>query len=72
MEWLKAIRMKHGLSQNAAAEEIGITQASYSNIESGKRKPRIETAKLIGNRFGFCWARFYEDEDAAAGKEARE
>lgn len=60
MEWLKIIRMGKGVSQKMVADHVHITQPSYANIESGKRRPAVETAKAIAEFFGFPWQRFYE------------
>lgn len=61
-EWLIAIREKAGLSQKAVSERVGISQPSYFNIEQGKRRPSVETAKSIAEVLGFDWTRFYEEE----------
>ena len=45
------------------SKAIGIAQASYSNIENGKRRPSVEMAKKIAGVLGFEWARFFEEEE---------
>jgi transcriptional regulator with XRE-family HTH domain len=40
---LVARRMMSGYSQEAIAEELGVTQSSYSKFESGKAKLPIQT-----------------------------
>jgi len=49
------------MSQGDVAEQSGIVQQSYQQIESGKNRPRIETARRIAKTLGFDWTRFYED-----------
>lgn len=46
-EKLKCARLDKQLSQNAAAELIGITRACYANYEQGIREPSIATIKNI-------------------------
>lgn len=59
--WLIAIREKKKLSQKYVSEEVGITQPSYSNMERGKIRPSVKTAKAIADVLGFDWTKFYED-----------
>ncbi|MFR5994159.1 MAG: helix-turn-helix domain-containing protein [Oscillospiraceae bacterium] len=58
MEWLKAIRGK--ISQREVAENAGITQAFYCEIEKGKKKPSVDVAKRIAEVLGFEWTKFFE------------
>lgn len=58
MNWLKAIR--GAKSQREVAEQAGITQAFYCEIESGKKRPSVPTAKKIADTLGFDWTRFFE------------
>jgi len=60
-EWLVRIREERKMSQGDVAEQSGIVQQSYQQIESGKNRPRIETARRIAKTLGFDWTRFYED-----------
>lgn len=64
MVWLKAMRERKNLSQGDVSEAVGITQASYSNIENGKRTPSVPVAKKIAAVLGFDWTRFYEEDGA--------
>ena len=41
---LRALRQARGLSQDAVALQAGITQASVSNYETGKREVTVATA----------------------------
>ena len=63
MIWLKAIREGVGLSQADVSKAANIAQASYSNIENGKRRPAVPVAKRIAAVLGFDWTRFYDDND---------
>ena len=60
MEWLVAIRKEKMLSQKLVADNVGITQPTYANIENGKRRPSVEVAKRIANVLDFNWTEFYE------------
>ena len=44
---IREIRKKLGLSQEYIAEKLGVTQASYSCKEAGKRKFSIEELKIL-------------------------
>lgn len=61
MEWLKEIRSKAKITQESIAALVGIERASYSNIESGERRPSVETAKKIADVLGFDWVLFFPD-----------
>lgn len=49
---IKKVRIMFGMTQKDVAEKIGITQAMYSYIENGKRKPSKKVAKKIEEVFG--------------------
>lgn len=59
---LKAIRLEKGLSQKQVADSCEIAQATYCNIELGKKKPSVDLAKSLAQTLGIDWTRFYEDE----------
>lgn len=52
MSKIKKIRILLGMTQKEVAENIGITQAMYSYIENGKKKPSKNVAKKIEELFG--------------------
>ena len=64
MTWLEAKREAMKMSQYDVSKVVGIAQATYCNIENGKRRPSVETAKKIAAVLGFEWTRFFEDEEA--------
>lgn len=66
MEWLKNARNEAGMTQLQVGEEAGITQQHYNFIETGARRPSVETAKKIAAVLGFPWTRFFEDESESA------
>lgn len=43
-------RIKNNKTQECLAEEVGITPAFLSNIETGKRKPSLSTLILLANK----------------------
>lgn len=53
-EWLKEKRQAAGLTMAQMAEKIGVTESSYSKIESGERQKRmdIDIAQLLAFAFG--------------------
>lgn len=67
-KWLRDIRKAKGLTEGSVAAAAGITQVAYHLIETGKRTPRIETAKLIAAVLGFHWTRFYEEAEEVTGE----
>lgn len=50
---LRNIRKKKSLSQRAVAEQAGISQNHFSNIEIGVRRPSPDVAKRIAATLGF-------------------
>lgn len=60
MKWLAEIRGER--TQQAIADQIGISQSGYASIESGARRPSVRMAKRIAATLGFSWTRFFEDE----------
>jgi len=62
-EWLKEMRVSKMLTQVQVADLVGIVPHYYSYIESGARRPSVETAKKIATALGFEWTLFFEDEE---------
>lgn len=50
-EKLRKIRNELGLTQEDVAKKIGVTRAAYTQYETGKRSPDLETLKLIARTF---------------------
>lgn len=48
---LKELRKENGLKQKEIAEKIQITERTYSNYETGKREPDIETLIKIADYY---------------------
>lgn len=48
---LKAARVNVGLTQEAAAKELGITRATLASYEAGKTTPDIEMGKRIARLY---------------------
>ena len=61
--WLKELRDNKGLSQEKCAEMVGITQQMLSFIETGSRRPSVETAKALAEVLDFDWQLFYPKRD---------
>lgn len=61
--WLARYRISKYLTQAEMAQRIGKTRTCYANIETGVRRPSVETAKKIASVLEFDWTKFYEDQD---------
>ena len=64
---LKHIREMAGMSQETLAEEVGLTQVMVSYIESGTRRPSVETAKRIAKVLNIDWTEFFNDDPEEKG-----
>ena len=65
-QWLRDSRMEKGMTQKGVAEQVGIAQPSYHQIESGENNPSVETARKIAAVLDFDWTLFYPDEQKGA------
>lgn len=62
---LKALREERGLKQKFVAEQLGITQNYYSQIENGHRHPQVEHLLKIRELFNVSLDEiFFRDEIA--------
>ncbi len=59
--WLRQIRRQRGVTQTAAAAELGISFSNYAKIEEGIGTPKVTTAKQIAEAWDFDWVRFYDE-----------
>lgn len=62
MKNIKQIRLNNGWTQQYTADKIGITKASYSNIETGKRNPSLKVALKLQKLFGNSIERLLNSE----------
>lgn len=51
MKYLKELRLKKGVSQQAIANYLGVTNQAYSNYENGKRQADYETQLKLAEYF---------------------
>lgn len=51
-EWLRAERERHGWTQKAFAEAVGVDQSQLSKIERGISEPTDKRAERIAELFG--------------------
>ncbi|MDX2062765.1 MAG: helix-turn-helix domain-containing protein [Bacteroidia bacterium] len=49
---LRFVRLSRGLSQEAVANDLGLTKATVSAIERGKTEPRIATIEKYTDYYG--------------------
>jgi transcriptional regulator with XRE-family HTH domain len=61
-ENIKAFRSIKKLSQKEVALTIGIDQAQYSRIESGKVEPTLSSLKKIADALDISVSSFFSDE----------
>lgn len=64
---LRGLRKARGFTQLELAKAVGISQAMYSNIENGHRRPSVETAKLLGAKLGIDWYELFEERARGEG-----
>lgn len=57
--WLKRARTAKGLSQIELAKELGLTNQTLMNIETGKHTPSIKSMKKIADYFEKPLAELY-------------
>lgn len=65
MAFLKTLRVQNNFTMRQVSDAAGISESFYSMIESGERRPSVETAKKIAAVLGFDWTLFYPDEKGA-------
>ena len=59
-KWLKKIRTKANKTMKNVAENAGISECYYSQIENGARNASVSVAKKIAEVLGFDWQKFFE------------
>jgi len=60
--WLTIIRTDKKMTKSQVAKCSKISLPYYSQIESGQRNLRTNTAKIIAEVLNFDWTKFYEEE----------
>ncbi len=63
MNYLKQIRLKNQWTQQYVADNVGITKATFSNIETYKRNPSLKVALRLQNLFGLPIEKLLENND---------
>ncbi len=61
---IRLLRLQRGLSQMAAANKLGISQAHLSNIESGRNNITLENLLKLHDVLQVQMADFFTDIDA--------
>lgn len=62
---LKEIRVRNGLSQQQAADALGICRSAYCNYEIGRRSPDFATIKKLADFYNISLDAF-DDTDKIA------
>jgi len=63
LSWLKKIRGDKTMKE--VGKHANISECYYSMIESGNRRPPIDTAKAIAKALNFDWQLFYDDDPSS-------
>lgn len=61
---LERVRVAAGISKNALAKAIGISQPFISELESGRKSPSLQTIERICEYLGLTLAEFFADDPA--------
>ncbi|QGP92210.1 helix-turn-helix protein [Neomoorella glycerini] len=72
---LRRVRLQAGLTQSELARRVGLTRASYTNIEKGRKNPSVGTALRIARALNRPVEELFADEspavqDARSGRRA--
>ena len=62
---LREKRKASQYTQKALSKAACLTQSAISNIETGQRKPSVESAKKLGAVLGFDWSELFEEDEKA-------
>lgn len=57
---MRAERTKKNLTLKQLAAKVDVSESFCSMIESGDRRPSVETAKKIAKVLKFKWTKFFE------------
>lgn len=69
---LKKLRQKCGFTQQQVADELGITKATYSGYETGRREPDVFKIKALAKLFGVSGDDLLETDYADTNRKAPE
>lgn len=61
---LKEARKRAGYSTEALAEKVGVSSAAINRYELGKRVPKVEIAKRIGEVLNVNWWELMDNKKA--------
>ncbi len=64
MEEIRRIRKERGLTQRGLADASGVDQATISLVESGKRRPHLETLDSLADALGVEVGDFFPKDQA--------
>ena len=59
-DWLETLRNEKERTMKQVAGGSGISESHYCLIESGDRRPSVDTAKKIAEVLGFDWTKFFD------------
>ncbi len=59
---IRMARKMAGLTQQEAAEKVGVSQMTIRRVEKNFRNPTVNTVKKVANAFGISCSSLFEDE----------
>lgn len=72
VERLVQLREQHSLSQEQAAQKVGVTSRQWQRWEAGESMPYPRNFDLIAQRFGISVVEFFDDIPAPASSRLEE
>jgi transcriptional regulator with XRE-family HTH domain len=67
VEELRRTRKERGLTQRGLANASGVDQATISQVESGKHRPRLETLDKLADALGVEVGAFFQKSEPTPG-----
>ena len=58
---MREARLKKGLTLKQLADKVNVSESFCSLIETGERRPSVETAKKLAKVLKFKWTKFFEE-----------
>lgn len=62
MNRVRDLRLERGLSQEALARKAGLSLGAVRQVETGRRRPRLRTARAIAHALGVSVDEVFPEE----------